>query len=84
MTNAIEHYKGFEIFRDASFFDMIAFRKKGSTDLNETKHTETIADAKDSIDEFTILHEYMDWYKNKYGGVIMVSEYWINEFISGK
>lgn len=49
----------------------------------ETKHVSTMEEAKQSVDELIVLTDYMDWYKNKYGGVIMVSEYWINEFVSG-
>lgn len=34
--------------------------------------------------EKSVLSDYLDWYKNKYGGVEMISEYWINEFVSGR
>lgn len=80
----MEIYKGYELFSDASYFDMICIRKMGSADFNETMHVSTIEEAKQMIDEITTLSDYMDWYKNKYGGVIMVSEYWINEFVSGR
>ena len=80
----MEIYKGYEIFSDASYYDMICIRKKGSIDFNETIHVATIQEAKQTIDEITTLSDYMDWYKNKYGGVIMVSEYWIKEFVSGR
>ena len=43
-------YKGFEIYRDASFFDRIAFRKIGETDFNATRHVDTINEAKTIID----------------------------------
>jgi uncharacterized membrane protein len=80
----MENYKGYELFSDASYYDMICIRKKGSSDFNETIHTSTIQEAKSTVDEITALTDYMDWYKNKYGGVIMVSDYWINEFVKGK
>jgi hypothetical protein len=62
---------------------MICIKKKGSEDFNETIHVDTIHEAKQTIDEMTTLMDYMDWYKNKYGGVIMLSEYWIKKFVSG-
>jgi hypothetical protein len=34
--------------------------------------------------EKMVLTDYLDWYKRKYGGVEMISDYWINEFVSGK
>jgi hypothetical protein len=80
----MENYKGYELFSDASYYDMICIRKKESTDFAETIHTSTMQEAKDTVDEITALTDYMDWYKNKYGGVIMVSDYWINEFVKGK
>lgn len=30
-----------------------------------------------------ILMDYLDWYQNKYGGIEMISEFWIDEFIKG-
>jgi hypothetical protein len=79
----MEIYKGYELFSDASYYDMICIRKKGSRDFNETIHVDTIQEAKETIDEITTLYDYMDWYKNKYGGVIMVSDFWIKDFVSG-
>lgn len=84
MNNSTEIHKGFEIFIDSSYYDMIAFRKCGCKDFEETKHVDTFEEAKQCIDEHIILNDYMDWYKNKYGGVVMISEYWINEFVNGK
>jgi hypothetical protein len=80
----MEIYKGYELFNDAAYFDMICIRKIGSKNFNETIHVSTVEEAKKAIDEMTTLFDYMDWYKNKYGGVIMVSEYWIKEFTLGK
>jgi len=82
MKNTIENYKGFELFSNASYYDMICIRKKDSKNFNETIHVATIEEAKETIDEITTLSDYMDWYKNKYGGIIMVSDYWIKEFVS--
>ena len=79
----MEIYKGYELFSDSSYSDMIAIRKRGTRDFTETIHNATIEEAKDTVDEITILSDYMDWYKNKYGGVIMVSDYWIKEFVTG-
>lgn len=79
----MEVYKGYELFSDAAYYDMICIRKKGFKNFNETIHVSTMEEAKKTVDEITTLSDYMDWYKNKYGGVIMVSEYWIKEFVSG-
>jgi len=79
----MENYKGYELFSDAAYYDMIGIRKNGSQDFNETIHVNTINDAKQKIDEMTTLLDYIQWYTNKYGGVIMVSEYWIKEFVLG-
>ena len=84
MTQSVENYKGYEIFSDESYFDMICLRKQGDNDFNEAIHVSTIEEAKKAIDEIIILTDYMDWYKNKFGGVIMLSDYWINSFVSGK
>jgi hypothetical protein len=84
INNKMEIYKGYELFSDAAYYDMICIRKEGSRDFNETIHVNTFQEAKQTIDEMTTLSDYMDWYKNKYGGVIMVSEYWIKEFVSGR
>jgi hypothetical protein len=78
----MEIYKGYELFSDAAYYDMICIRKEGSRDFNETIHVSTVQEAKQTIDEMITLSDYMDWYNNKYGGVIMVSEYWIKEFVS--
>jgi len=32
--------------------------------------------------EKQVLSDYLDWYKNRYGGVEMISDYWINEFLN--
>jgi hypothetical protein len=80
----MENYKGYELFSDASYYDMICIRKVNTKDFKETIHVSTIKEAKDTVDEITALTDYMDWYKNKYGGVIMVSDYWISEFVSSK
>ena len=76
-------YKGFEIYRDESYYDMIAIRKIGSKKFNETIHVSTTEEAKTHIDELTVLTDYLDWYRNKYGGVEMISEFWIDEFLNG-
>lgn len=76
-------YKGFEIYSDQSYYDMIAIRKNGSKNFNETTHVSTVEEAKTHIDELTVLTDYLDWYRNKYGGVEMISEFWINEFLNG-
>ena len=80
----MNNYKGYEIFSDPAYFDMVCIRKNGSKNFNETIHVNSVQEAKETIDEITILSDYMDWYKNKYGGVIMVSDYWVNEFVTGK
>lgn len=33
--------------------------------------------------EKQVLTDYQDWYNKKYGGVVMVSDYWIEQFITG-
>lgn len=33
--------------------------------------------------EKEVLMDYLDWYKKKYGGLEMISEFWIDEFIKG-
>ena len=40
------HYKGYEIFNDSSYYDMIAVRKIGITTWNETHHVTSIEEAK--------------------------------------
>lgn len=80
----MENYKGYELFNDASYYDMVCIRKSGSRDFNDTIHVSTMQEAKQTVDEIIVLSDYMDWYTNKYGGVIMVSDYWIKEFVSGR
>lgn len=31
--------------------------------------------------EKQVLSDYIDWYKNTHGGVAMISEYWINQYL---
>lgn len=33
--------------------------------------------------EKEVLMDYLDWYKRNHGGVEMISEFWIDEFIKG-
>lgn len=80
----MEKYKGYELFSDAAYYDMICIRKVGNRDFNDTIHVSKMQEAKETVDEITVLTDYMDWYKNKYGGIIMVSDYWIKEFVSGR
>ena len=80
----MENYKGYELFNDATYYDMVCIRKSGSRDFNDTIHVSTMQEAKQTVDEIIVLSDYMDWYTNKYGGVIMVSDYWIKEFVSGR
>ena len=82
-TVFIMEYKGFEIYSDQAYYDMIAIRKIGSKKFNETTHVSTVEEAKNHIDELTVLTDYLDWYRNKYGGVEMISDFWINEFLNG-
>lgn len=84
INNKMENYKGYELFSDAAYYDMICIRKAGTRDFNDTIHVSTFQEATRTVDEITALSDYMDWYKNKYGGVIMVSDYWIKEFVSGR
>ena len=76
-------YKGFEIYTDPSYYDMVAITKKGSKSFDKTLHVSSVEEAKIHVDELTVLMDYLDWYKNKYGGVEMINEFWIYEFLNG-
>lgn len=47
-TTAI--YKGYEIFRDPSFYDLIACRKEGVKSWSDTEHFDTVKEAKEWVD----------------------------------
>ena len=50
IKQSIEFYEGYEIFRDPSYYDMVAYRKKGEKDFNATNHVDTFKEARKAID----------------------------------
>lgn len=44
-------YKGYEIFSDSSYYDMIAVRKQGHRLFEQSVHVNTIKQAKAFVDE---------------------------------
>lgn len=59
-NNKMESYKGYELFSDAAYYDMICIRKAGTRDFNDTIHVSTLQEAKQTVDEITALSDYMD------------------------
>lgn len=47
----METYKGYEIFVDAAYYDMVCVRKQGSRDFYETIHVSTMEHARKKVDE---------------------------------
>lgn len=50
MSDGTITYKGYEIFSDPSFYDLIACRKEGSKSWHETEHFDTVEEAKGWVD----------------------------------
>ena len=38
----MNNYKGYEIFSDPAYFDMVCIRKTGSKNFNETIHVDSV------------------------------------------
>lgn len=48
----MENYKGYELFIDAAYYDMVCIRKQGNRDFDETTHVSTFEEARKRVDEF--------------------------------
>lgn len=50
----VELYKGYELFFDPAYYDMVCVRPIGSTDFNDTLHFPTMEHAKHIVDKWLI------------------------------
>lgn len=50
MSDGTITYKGYEIFPDRSYYDLIACRKEGCKSWHETEHFDTVEEAKEYVD----------------------------------
>ena len=80
----MESYKGYLLFKDRHADNLIGIKKQyNSTGEQPVIHTSTMCEARDSVDELSLLHQYMDWYRNKYGTLVMMNDKLIVDFVTG-